>query len=581
MAGSWTTFSVPDTSSGTFTADIMILLTDGSVLVHNGFVTALANANQWLRLTPDQQGKYESGSWSSALTMKFARQWFASGVLTDGRVFVIGGEDCSDPSNQSDAPSGEVFDPLSNTWSDIAKPSSMDFVRGDCNGSVLADGRVMLGAANSTQFPQTKRTAIWDPSDNSWIEAGLEFGVLTSTDKSDPFEEETWALLPDGSVLAPSVVNTPQAQRYVPSLDQWVNCTSSPVNLAITTLQGADVEETGGLILLPDGRAFAIGGTGQTALFTPGANATDPGSWTQGPNFPDDTTQNANWPRLTALDAPACLLPSGKVVLLAGNAEPTDGDFFSSNPLFLEFDPSSTATTLPQLDVQASLPSGNQTWQSMLLLLPTGQMLCSAQSDTLFLYTPDPAAGAPDPSWKPGFITAPTTMVQGHSYTLTGTQLNGLSQACSYGDDAGMATNYPIVRLTELGTGQVVYVRSYDFSSMGVATAATTQSRYPNKPCHGQLATGGRCQRHRLRRRAGADRGAGLLLHRRQQYFQRWRDRQLREGEPADQRRVRSSLLCRRRGLHAGRNRHRHVAADRPAVGESTLRAERAVTLPR
>jgi hypothetical protein len=35
MAGSWTTFTFPDTSSGTFNAGNMLMLTDGSVLVHN------------------------------------------------------------------------------------------------------------------------------------------------------------------------------------------------------------------------------------------------------------------------------------------------------------------------------------------------------------------------------------------------------------------------------------------------------------------------------------------------------------------------------------------------------------------
>jgi len=52
-----------------------------------------------------------------------------------------------------------------------------------------------------------------------------------------------------------------------------------------------------------------------------------------------------------------------------------------------------------------------------------------------------------------------------------GTQINGLSQAVCYGDDAGMATNYPIVRLTNPISGQVVYNRSHDFSTMGVAAA--------------------------------------------------------------------------------------------------------------
>jgi hypothetical protein len=64
-------------------------------------------------------------------------------------------------------------------------------------------------------------------------------------------------------------------------------------------------------------------------------------------------------------------------------------------------------------------------------------------------------------------------MARGLSYTISGTQFNGLSQAVSYGDDCGMATNYPIVQITNVTTGQVVYLRSYNFSRMGVATGTT------------------------------------------------------------------------------------------------------------
>jgi len=48
MSGTWKTFNVPNTSKGTFNVDVMILLTDGSVLTHNGFVTNVDYANQWL-----------------------------------------------------------------------------------------------------------------------------------------------------------------------------------------------------------------------------------------------------------------------------------------------------------------------------------------------------------------------------------------------------------------------------------------------------------------------------------------------------------------------------------------------------
>ena len=474
MAGSWTTFSVPNTSSGPFSADIMLLLTDGSVLVHNGYTSSLANANQWLRLTPDQHGKYETGTWSGQLNMQYARQWFASGVLRDGRAFVIGGERTNDPAVTGDSWTGETFDPQTNTWTPVSKPAAFDWLRGDCNGSVLADGRVLLGAASPSGAPSTwtHRTAIWDPHPDTWVEAGLEFGAVATTTKKDPFEEETFNLLPDGSVLAPAVRDTPQAQRYLPWLDRWVDCAPSPVKLAIGSISGTLEDETGPTILLPDGRSFAIGGSGLTALYTlpPASSPAGPGSWTKGPSFPPDTSASPNWPTLTALDAPACLLPHGRVVCMGGTTVLDGSEYYPKNPVLLEFDPGSAATTLPPLAVQPPLPAGKYTWQCCFLLLPTGQLLLSAQHNALFLYTPDPATSAPNPAWKPAHISVDADMVLGHSYTVRGTQINGLSQAVCYGDDAGMATNYPIVRLTHPATGQVVYVRSHDFSTMGVAT---------------------------------------------------------------------------------------------------------------
>jgi hypothetical protein len=255
----------------------------------------------------------------------------------------------------------------------------------------------------------------------------------------------------------------------VPALDKWVHCHPSPVNLAITKINASYVYETGRTVVLPNGDAFAIGGTGQTATFTRGPHLTSPGHWKTGPSFPIDTI-SSNWPTLTALDSPACLLPSGKVVTLAGNTE-SGGVYYSSyNLVVLEYDPNSHASTIRQLGVQPTFPAGNQTWQSAFMLLPTGQLLLSMQTNTLFLYTPDPASGAPHPSWAPADISVPSTLVLSHSYKLHGTQLNGLSQAVVYGDDAGMATNYPIVRLTKPSTGQVVYLKSHNFSSMGIAT---------------------------------------------------------------------------------------------------------------
>jgi hypothetical protein len=108
-----------------------------------------------------------------------------------------------------------------------------------------------------------------------------------------------------------------------------------------------------------------------------------------------------------------------------------------------------------------------------MLLLPTGQVLFTDGSRDVEIYTP---SGSFDPSWAPTIISFPDTAQPGQTYVISGTQFNGLSQGAAYGDDAQSATNYPLVRVTNLGTGHVFYARTHDHSSMGVATGDTVVS---------------------------------------------------------------------------------------------------------
>ena len=480
VMSSWTAIQVDPTS---FKADEMILLTDGSVLIHNANTSpttfASASAKQWLRMKPDNYGNYANPSWSSTISMGSARQFFASGMLRDGRVFVIGGEYSNDlppitPSQTPglDSPLGEIFDPVTSQWTPLTKPATFNYIQGDVPACVLADGRVLVGGINNP--PQT---AIWDPAYNTWTAAGTG-GAKVATPS-----EETWTLLPDGSVLAVDVFSQPPgaAERYIPATDKWVTAQSPPDKLVLQQVTSPQfgvvaVNEIGPAILLPNGTAFAIGATGQTALYNPAAVANP---WSAGPSFPLDTSGSNLSQTLTAIDAPACLLPNGKVVCIAGLTTvlpPTPATnkatSWSNNLQFFEFDPSTNVTPIPLLDKQPNQGqwpgTGTYTWQCWFLLLPTGQLLCSAGQNTLYLYQPD---GLPQPGWKPTITSAPATMVSGETYTITGTQLNGLSQAVSYGDDGQMATNYPLVQLTNLFVSPqtVAYLRTFNFSSLGVA----------------------------------------------------------------------------------------------------------------
>ena len=283
-------------------------------------------------------------------------------------------------------------------------------------------------------------------------------------------------MLPDGSVLTAEVATPPATEKYVPALDAWVSAGQTPQSLIMTSLNQVTINEVGPAILLPNGTLFAIGGTGHTALYTPPANdASQPGSWAAGPDFPADNSGNKLWPILTALDAPACLLPNGKVLCVAGptHAEGQPPTYWSGPTIFFEYDPATNS--LSQLASQPTTNT-NDTWTARLLLLPTGDVLYASQQNQLALYMPDPADGQPAQSWKPVITSSPAAIVPGQTFTLMGKQLNGLSQAVSYGDDAQMATNYPIVRLTNTVGGAVVYLRTFNFSTLGVATGNTTQS---------------------------------------------------------------------------------------------------------
>jgi hypothetical protein len=112
----------------------------------------------------------------------------------------------------------------------------------------------------------------------------------------------------------------------------------------------------------------------------------------------------------------------------------------------------------------------------VMLVLPTGEVLLTAGTREVYIYQPG-SSSPPPASAAPTIKSGPTVVQPGVSgYALSGTQFNGLSQANSFGDDASMATNYPLVRIKNLATGHIWYCPTHDHSTMGVATGATEVS---------------------------------------------------------------------------------------------------------
>ena len=405
-----------------------LLLTDGSVILQQG------DDVEWYRLTPDINGSYVNGTWTQigSLPSNYGPLYFGSAVLADGRVVIIGGEynfGSAVWTNQ-----GAVYDPLTNVWTAISPPAGWSNI-GDCQTCVSPDGHFII--AN----PYDTRMASLDPTTMAWT-------ALAGTGKADRFDEEGWALLPDGSILTVDALNAPNTERYSMTLDQWQWAGTTP-----QSLEDPGSQELGPMVLRPDGTLFAAGATGHNAVFD---YAT--GLWSAAPDFPNIGGQ------LDIADGPACLLPDGNVLCLASPG------VFNPPSYFFEFD-GTNLNLVPGVPNSPSEPSsaGN------LLVLPTGQALFTDQSNDVEIYTP--TNGSFNPAWQPTITSVDTTVQQSSVNNLIqGTQLNGLSQANGYGDDLSNATNYPLVRVQNASSGHVFYMRTHSHSTMAVATGSKVVS---------------------------------------------------------------------------------------------------------
>ena len=421
MAGTWATLTnAPPAQVAT-----CFLLTDGTVLAQG------VSTNRWYRLTPDGSGSYTNGTWSTMANSVHAPLYYASGILRDGRLIVVGGE--YDAGALVWLLGAEIYNPVANAWTTLPVPAG--WVRiGDAPGCVLPDGRFFVGQV------ATRRTAIYDPATNAWTAAA---------DKINTVGEESWSLLPDGTIHAVDCSNPPNAEKYIIASNQWVAAGATPQVLVDS------ISEIGASALLPDGRVFVIGATGFTALYTPPPIANQLGSWVQGPTIPQ---VNLGQP-LGAVDAPAVVLPNGNVLFTAGPI--TSPATFQAPTFFFEYDPAGNSiAAVPAAATAAQVPY----WGRM-LMLPTGQALYTAGSTAVSIYTP---SGGPDPVWLPTITSCPSSVRRGRTYTLSGRQINGLTQCVYYGNDATQATNYPIVRL-ESGS-DVYYCRTSGYSTMGLQT---------------------------------------------------------------------------------------------------------------
>jgi hypothetical protein len=463
-----------------------LLLTDGSVIIQD------AGCPDWVRLTPDSSGSYANGTWTQidSLPAGYSPLYHSSAVLPDGRVIIMGGE-YNYYQGLYFVPiwtaEGAIYDPRANVWTSVAPPPFFDVLKtsfsppltfppifaqtiGDAQSIVLPNGVYMQADCC------TKQAALLDAKTLTWTPTGAG--------KYDINDEEGWTLLPNGEVLTvdayvpvgiPYIPNGTNSELYDYRTGTWHSAGNTIVQLWDSGLTCGELKapsptptfEVGPAVLRADGTVFATGantcadGTGSTAIYD-----SHNGHWRPGPVFPEiDGVTDIN-----IADGPASWEPNDKVLV---QASPSYGNppsfFFEWDGKHLKQVPGP-----PNASIEGS-------YVGDMLLLPTGQILYTDDISTdIELYTPTITNEDRQFQRKiaPEIVFAPLKVTPGGSYPIHGFRFNGVTLGAVYGDDVQAATNYPLVRITNLTTSHVFYSRTHDHSSMAVASPALLATHF-------------------------------------------------------------------------------------------------------
>ena len=425
--GTWNklTNAAPNGNGG-----VMLLLSDGTVMVvseDSANVGGNRWGNIWNLLTPDIHGSYANGTWTSLPAMHDTRLYFSSQVLPNGNVYVAGGE------YGSGGNTAEVFNTQTKTWNLISGgiQSTWDFL--DANSKLLSDGTVLQAVVTSTANASAN-TLIYSPLTNSYT---VGSSLLGSDD------EASWVTLPDGSIMNIDI-QTRNLERYIPQQKNWI----TDANLA-TDIYDNTLGETGAGFLLPNGKAFFLGDSINTAIYTP-SGSSSPGTWVNGPAMPKVGGVQYGCP-----DAPAAMMANGNILCAFSPA----GTY--NTPLyFYEFNYLTNTFTQVSVPTGGTSMANTATYFTTLLDLPDGTVLFAEQGNkNYYQYTP---SGSPLVAGKPTITNITSNCPD---FLISGTLFTGISEGAVYGDDWQMATNYPIVRITN-GTN-VYYARTSNWNRPG------------------------------------------------------------------------------------------------------------------
>ena len=199
---------------------IMILMTDGSIMVHT-----FDDIQTWVKLTPDAKGSYVNGTWTTLGKMITPRLYFTSNVLQNGNLWVMGGEYTGPFEDPNWGPQAEIYDPLTNTWTEAAPDPAQP---GCGRVPVTSNVNLTMGSASVTGIYSTFRmqpgwtvrgsgipakttvVSVDSPTSVTLSAAATASGPITASFRgaaASCFGDDPSALLPGGQILVGDLIN--------------------------------------------------------------------------------------------------------------------------------------------------------------------------------------------------------------------------------------------------------------------------------------------------------------------------------------------------------------------------------------
>jgi WD40 repeat protein len=290
----WT--RAPDGGNGTL-GEIAVPLAGGRVLVMGGCATAA------------QLYDPAAGTFTTTGSLTEPRSGKTATLLSDGRVLVTGGYDCTSSEGGISA-SAEVYDPETGTFTAVG---GMKEARQFHTATLLDDGRVLITGGHSNSPTTGARVALFASvrtaeTSSSVLSTAELFDPATDTFRSTGSmstirDHHTATALPDGTVLVvggggEAYASTTSADLFDPGTGQFQ--ATGPMR---------DGRWLHTASLLPDGRVLVVGGRSPRDAVYDTAELYDPGS---------GTFSSAGSMRDGRQQHTATVLPDGRVLIAGG-----------------------------------------------------------------------------------------------------------------------------------------------------------------------------------------------------------------------------------------------------------------------